>query len=164
MKIRLAKPIDVDAIALLWLAFQREHNRKHQRMVRETRENAERMATHVADLVPLGQVLVLTEHREVLGFALIVANLPRIDTYYATAAISDLYLVPAARGKGWGRRLLEAAIETIREKGLHGATIGVHVGNHSARGLYREMGFRAQQEILILPFEGAPIKFGPESE
>lgn len=164
MRIRKAKASEVDAITQLWLAFQREHNRKHQRMVRETRENCARVARHVADLVPLGQALVLVEGPEVLGFALIVANLPRVDLYYATASVSDLYVVPAARGQGWGRKLLQAAIKAIQAKGLHGAMIGVHVGNHHARNLYRELGFRPQQELLILPFEGAPIKFGPESE
>jgi ribosomal protein S18 acetylase RimI-like enzyme len=164
MRIRKAKPADVDAITQLWLAFQREHNRRHQRAVRETRENCRRVAEHVAKLVPLGQALVLAEGPDVRGFALIVANLPRVDLYYATASISDLYVVPAARGKGWGRKLLAAAIKAIQAKGLHAAMIGVHVGNHHARELYRAMGFRAQQELLILPFDGAPIKFGPESE
>jgi ribosomal protein S18 acetylase RimI-like enzyme len=164
MRIRKAKPQDVDAVTQLWLAFQREHNRRHQRMVRETKENCARVAAHVATLVPLGQVLVLVDGPVVQGFALIVANLPRVDLYYATAAISDLYVAPAVRGQGWGRKLLEAAIKAIKAKGLHGATIGVHVGNHGARGLYRAVGFRPQQEMLILPFEGAPIKFGPEGE
>ena len=61
MNIRPAVAADLARVSHLWLQFQREHNRKHQRNVRETRANCDRVERHMAELVPLGQVLVLEE-------------------------------------------------------------------------------------------------------
>jgi RimJ/RimL family protein N-acetyltransferase len=47
----------------------------------------------------------------------------------------------AWRGRGVGTRLVEAAIEWARERGLHKLTLSVFPHNTAAIGLYRKLGF-----------------------
>lgn len=57
--------------------------------------------------------------------------------------IISLYLRPEAMGRGYGRRLLEAALERLHGDGCEGACLWVLAGNARARGFYRHMGFEA---------------------
>lgn len=129
------------------------------RNVRLTRANRQVVAAHVAKQAALGQVFVLDVEGVVEGFTVVGVNLPRVDTYFASAAITDLYVSPAYRGQGHGRTLLETAIGLIRDKGLHAATITVLAANEPARALYRKLGFLPQTESLILPLEPGRVKW-----
>lgn len=51
-------------------------------------------------------------------------------------------LLPRAQGLGYGRRLLEAVMKTLRERGSPGAHLGVSVMNTRAFGFYEKLGFR----------------------
>ena len=65
------------------------------------------------------------------------------------AFISDLVVLPAYRGRGLGRALLEKAEEHAR---LHGATtlkIESLAKNEVATTLYRNSGFSAYQILLV---------------
>jgi ribosomal protein S18 acetylase RimI-like enzyme len=59
------------------------------------------------------------------------------------ASIVAMYVVPEKRGKGIGRRLMQAAIEEamVRDE-IMDVTLSVSVGNESARALYLSMGFK----------------------
>ena len=69
---------------------------------------------------------------------------PRLD--YPTALEpypSHLHidLLPRAQGRGWGRRMLETLLDTLRAKGSPGVHLGVGLGNERARGFYGRLGF-----------------------
>jgi len=51
-------------------------------------------------------------------------------------------LLERAQGRGYGRRMLEGVMETLREMGSPGAHLGVSVRNTPAAGFYRRLGFR----------------------
>ncbi|MGH3416226.1 MAG: GNAT family N-acetyltransferase [Actinocrinis sp.] len=57
------------------------------------------------------------------------------------AFIYDIEVREEARGKGYGRATMQAAIEKARE--LHADTLGLHVFGHNtvARSLYESLGF-----------------------
>jgi ribosomal protein S18 acetylase RimI-like enzyme len=55
--------------------------------------------------------------------------------------IHDLAVIPACRGRGVGRRLLEAVEEEARREGCCRITLEVRADNHVARALYRRFGF-----------------------
>ncbi|MDQ6605550.1 MAG: GNAT family N-acetyltransferase [Actinomycetota bacterium] len=62
--------------------------------------------------------------------------------------IYDIEVVPAERGRGYGRALLEAAEREIRRLG--GNTVGLNVfgGNDTARGLYESSGYEITSALM----------------
>ena len=57
------------------------------------------------------------------------------------AHLQELYVVPALRGRGIGRALLEATIELARELGAARIDLNTAETDAAARGLYSSMGF-----------------------
>ena len=54
-------------------------------------------------------------------------------------------VLPAQRGKGFGRELLNVFIESSRKAGYHFIELSVEVDNESAIALYKKMGFQIAQ-------------------
>jgi ribosomal protein S18 acetylase RimI-like enzyme len=160
--IRPATADDLDTVVLMWRAFMKDQHRFARRW-RLTKDNAAFARDHFAELLPHGQVFVADDSGELVGFSVVVVDLPPMDTYYASASISDVYVAPASRGQGLGRALVQAAIAKIRDAGLHGVSLNVASGNEAARRLYRSLGFRPMQETLILPLDPDYVKFGPQA-
>jgi ribosomal protein S18 acetylase RimI-like enzyme len=82
-------------------------------------------------------IFVLADGDRVLGF---------ISTWQDREAgighIPNLSLVPECRGQGWGRKLVEYALERFRANGLKHAKIETLVQNEIGRGLYASLGFQ----------------------
>jgi GNAT superfamily N-acetyltransferase len=57
------------------------------------------------------------------------------------AYLEELYVVPARRGQGLGRALLEAAIKTARRQGAARMELGTSEDDVAARALYERAGF-----------------------
>jgi ribosomal protein S18 acetylase RimI-like enzyme len=55
--------------------------------------------------------------------------------------LAELYVVPARRGQGLGRALVEAALRAARDRGADTIDIGVDEPDLAARGLYESLGF-----------------------
>lgn len=55
--------------------------------------------------------------------------------------LEELYVVPARRGEGHGRALMEAAMGCARERGATTMELGTATNDHGARGLYESLGF-----------------------
>lgn len=90
---------------------------------------------------------------QVLGFAA-VAPLRPYDGYRFTGEDS-IYLAPGARGRGLGRRLLEALIAEARTAGMHSLVGNIEESNAASIALHERCGFRT---IGTLPQAG--WKFG----
>ncbi|MGP3534663.1 GNAT family N-acetyltransferase [Microbacterium sp. RD1] len=52
-------------------------------------------------------------------------------------------LLPEAQGRGWGRRLIDALIEALREAGVSGLHLVATADNTGALAFYRRLGFAA---------------------
>jgi len=50
-------------------------------------------------------------------------------------------LLPEAQGGGWGRRLIEAELDALRQAGVRGVHLGVSPTNERAKGFYGRLGF-----------------------
>jgi ribosomal protein S18 acetylase RimI-like enzyme len=55
--------------------------------------------------------------------------------------LAELYVVPARRGRGLGRALMEEAILLARESGADHMDLGTSEDDVAARGLYESLGF-----------------------
>jgi ribosomal protein S18 acetylase RimI-like enzyme len=58
-----------------------------------------------------------------------------------TAYVYSLWLDPAARGRGLGRRLVAAALDWARRRGVRTATLRMASDNTAARAVYEGLGF-----------------------
>lgn len=72
--------------------------------------------------------------------------------------IEDLYVEPAARGRGHGRALLRAAISTAREQGAGHLELTTTEEDVAAAALYRAEGLRETE--YAAPGSGRVIWFG----
>ena len=63
--------------------------------------------------------------------------------------IDDLYLVPAARGRGVGGALLEFALASAAALGIRTLHLEVEAGNEPAARLYRSAGFEESGRRLM---------------
>ena len=86
----------------------------------------------------------------------LVQRLPTPDNRTGRESfVAQMYVVPDARGRGVGRRLLEATVAESRRIGL--AVIRLR-SSEAGRPLYLRAGFRALPDFMQLPL-GAPDAF-----
>ncbi len=84
--------------------------------------------------------LIAEDDAAVLGWAGLSGYRPR--PCYGGIAEFSIYLDRNARGRGVGRRLLEALIETARERGYWKLVSRIFPSNAASRALCRACGFR----------------------
>ncbi len=90
---------------------------------------------------PGALVLLAFEAEQVVGLATCFFG---FSTFAARPLLNvhDLAVLPAFRGRGVGRALLNAAAERARARDCAKLTLEVREDNAQARGLYAERGFR----------------------
>jgi ribosomal protein S18 acetylase RimI-like enzyme len=59
------------------------------------------------------------------------------------ASIWGVYVTPEQRGRGYGRQLMQVAIEHARSIGIERLHLSVTPDNHTARELYEKLGFES---------------------
>ncbi len=64
------------------------------------------------------------------------------EPYATYPAHLHIDLLPRAQGRGYGRRMLEQVMDTLRQRGAPGAHLGLSVLNPRAFGFYERLGFR----------------------
>jgi ribosomal protein S18 acetylase RimI-like enzyme len=64
--------------------------------------------------------------------------------------IHDLYVVAEGRGRGTGRRLLDATIQALGDLGVADVLLGVAAQNATAAALFRRRGFRPTLQEMAL--------------
>jgi len=97
-------------------------------------------------------IFVLAEGDEVLG-----GITTWIDREAGIGHIPNLALAPQVRGQGWGRRLIEHALEHFRRSGVAFARIETLDQNEVGQRLYTSLGFReaARQIHYFMPLDTA---------
>lgn len=130
--IREAGAADAAAVAQLLYDFNHEFG--------DPAPEPPRLAERIRELLAGGDTGVLVAGEPVVGLSLMRFRLslftPRYECYLA-----ELYVVPARRGQGIGRALMEASLAYARARGADYMDLGTAETDVAARALYESLGF-----------------------
>src|SRR5262249_46520467 len=100
-----------------------------------------------------GVVLVAEDERKALGF--LVGFVSEDDdvlvdeAFNRFAYVSDVFVVPEARGKGVGQKLLDEFRRLMKVRGLKWVRIGLKSKNKLALSSYLKNGFEEYETVLV---------------
>jgi len=132
IQVRRAKVGDAGGIARLLRDFNLEYS--------EPTPELTELTETIARLLGEEEITVLLAGEGPDGLSLFRFR-PGIWSSGAETYLQELYVVPALRGRGIGRALLEATIEVARERGADGIDLNTGETDTAARALYESMGF-----------------------
>ena len=130
--VRRATVDDAGVIARLLHDFNREFD--------EPTPAVETLEQRIAYLLEAGDTVVLLVGDGPEGLAVLRFR-EAIWSSGLECYLAELYVVPARRGNGLGRALVETALREARDRGADSMEIGVDEPDHVARHLYESFGF-----------------------
>ena len=133
MNVRLAHSADAPAIGRLLHDFNREFD---EPIVPEVPWLAARIASLMSD----GDTDVVLGGDGPDGLA-VVRYQRSIWTEGLECYLAELYVVPARRGRGIGRAIMEFTLQRARERGGDYVLLGTSETDTAARALYERLGF-----------------------
>lgn len=137
--IRRASAADAATAAQLLYDFNREYD--------EPTPPVAELTELLRPLIESGEATVLFGGEGPDGIAVLRVR-PALWSRGNEAYLQELYVVPARRGQGIGRALLEATMDAAREAGAVGIDLNTGETDVEARSLYESAGFTNR--------EGAP--------
>lgn len=130
--VEVAGAEDADAIGRLLHDFNTEFQ--------ELTPGAAKLAERMRELLATPETIALLGQPGPSGIAVLRFR-PSIWTAGLECYLAELYVVPARRGAGLGRALMEAALEVARERGADYMELNTSEDDVAARGLYESLGF-----------------------
>lgn len=130
--VRRGEVVDAEAIGRLLHEFNSEFD--------EPTPGPRRLAERVGRLLADGEITVLLAGAGPDGIAVLRFR-PDIWTRALECYLAELYVVPARRGEGLGRALMEASVELARAQGAEYMDLATGDDDTAARGLYESVGF-----------------------
>jgi len=100
----------------------------------------DKLAARIGQLLARGDTAVLLGGAGPDGLAVLRFR-PALWREALECYLAELYVVPAARGHGLGRALMDAAIELARGEGADYMDLGTAETDVAARALYESLGF-----------------------
>jgi ribosomal protein S18 acetylase RimI-like enzyme len=141
MNVRSATPADADAIGRLLHDFNTEFG--------DVTPGPAKLAERTRELLRSGDIAVLLAESD--GVA-VMSFRPSLWTDALECYLAELYVVPARRGHGLGRALLEAALELARDTGADYICLATSEDDTAARSLYESSGFSNRDDGSLLFF------------
>jgi ribosomal protein S18 acetylase RimI-like enzyme len=132
LAVRRADVADAEAVGRLLHDFNTEFD--------EPTPSPAALADRVRQLLAAGDTTVLLGGAGPDGVAVLRFRLA-IWTQALECYLAELYVVPARRGQGLGRALVETAIEVARAEGATHMDLGTGEDDVAARALYESLGF-----------------------
>jgi ribosomal protein S18 acetylase RimI-like enzyme len=130
--VRFAEPADSETIGRLLHDFNEEFD--------DPTPGAARLGERVRGLLATGDITVLLGGAGPDGLAVLRFR-PAIWTEALECYLAELYVVPASRGRGLGRALVQAAMDCARTRGADHMDLGTGETDVIARSLYESLGF-----------------------
>jgi ribosomal protein S18 acetylase RimI-like enzyme len=134
--VRTATPEDTAAIGRLLDEFNREFD--------EPTPGPDHLSERLGQLIASGDTVALLVGAGPDGLAVLRFR-PSIWTGGLECYLAELYVVPAERGQGLGRALMEAALETARHRGADYMDLNTSEDDVAARTLYESLGFNNRE-------------------
>jgi len=134
IKVLHATAADLEAVAKLFDAY-RGFYLQPSNLAQSRAFVAERMAGNESAIF-----LARDENAEALGFVQLYPTFSSIDVH-RTWLLSDLFTMPAARGRGVGRLLMNTARDFALQTGAKGLVLETATDNFTAQGLYESLGY-----------------------
>ena len=106
----------------------------------EPTPGADAVAERVRALLAAGEMIVVLGGDGPDGLAVLRPR-PALLTEGLECYLEALYVVPARRGRGLGRAILEAAMDVARREGAIEMHLGTSERDVAARALYESLGF-----------------------
>jgi ribosomal protein S18 acetylase RimI-like enzyme len=132
LHVRRAELADADAIGRLLHDFNSEYD--------EFTPGPDRFGARIRQLIEDNELAVLLGGSGPDGLAVLRFR-PALATEALECYLAELYVVPARRGHGLGRALMEAAIALARREGADHMDLGTSEDDVAARALYESLGF-----------------------
>lgn len=109
------------------------------------------------DSIPSGQwcgaidnpdrhTLIMLDRDKIIGTSSYCKS--RFDDYNDWGEIISIYFLPEYIDKGYGKQLLEKAVEELKAMGFKTIFLWVLEDNHRARNFYKRFGFKYSSEYL----------------
>ncbi len=99
-------------------------------------------------------LLIAEEQRTPVGYAFVRMEPASIEALCETSAwLHDVYVDPRFRGRGAGRQLVLAAIDSAKQLGSSNFMLGVSPANTQVRQFYERLGLRATMIEMRLDLE-----------
>ncbi len=157
-RVRVARMQEIDRVAALW-AMITEHHADLDPLFRMRRgtvaEGELRELLRAMARDPDAQILVFdaaaedAEQSELVGLCIVrVDRAPPILEETERAEITDVGVRPAARRQGIARRLVEEAMDWVRDLGVERVEIQVASGNPEGQAFWRALGYSDLMSVL----------------
>src|SRR3954453_16218914 len=149
--IRAARIEDVPTIAELIRALAEYERLSHEVVLDEAS-----LSEHLFGARPFAEVLLGEEQGAVVGFALFFHN---FSTFLAKPGLylEDLFVRPAARGRGHGKALLAALAKLALDRGCGRFEWSVLDWNTPALDFYASLGAVPMEEWTVQRLTGEPL-------
>jgi ribosomal protein S18 acetylase RimI-like enzyme len=153
--IRLYRPEDTAGVEQCLIELQDfERSIESNRVEGRTIATARRESLLAWCAQARGALFVAEEAGSIVGLIAVIAQVsddPLIELNKEFAYIPDLVVLPAYRGRGLGRALLQQAETYARQQGATLLKVDVLAANKVARHLYEAVGFQNYEIRLIKP-------------
>src|SRR5262249_5075211 len=129
---------------------------EYERLLDAVRATEEALRTTLFGAKPVGEVIIAEDGATPVGFALFFQN---YSTFLAQPGLylEDLFVIPAARGRGVGRLLLEHRAQIALDRGYGRVEWAVLDWNAPAIGFYRRIGAVPMQDWTIMRLSGEAL-------
>jgi GNAT superfamily N-acetyltransferase len=152
IRVRPATPDDVPLIVTFIHELASYEKLAHEVVTREADMHAALFGER-----PVIEAVIASADGEPVGYALFF---PTFSTFLGKPGLylEDLYVRPAARGAGAGRRLLEHLARVVVERGWGRLEWSVLDWNEPSIAFYKKMGAKAMDEWTVFRISGEELK------